>query len=208
MLMLPVPLKLIDQLSAPVPTGLARPAGTLPSIDPTRWTATGSVRPDMKIMGETSMHWTRLVLSVSAVAAVIALSGCDPQPNTAGSTTSPAPAASSTAPTSNSVNDAATAKACNDIKKDIKDNADKVAKAEKIGPPAGNIAVSAQWSAGSAAVIAHSIGANETVSAAADAVQKEMMNLGDEYNKSANAKPSKEKLEAAIKDLNAACSAT
>jgi hypothetical protein len=162
----------------------------------------------MKIMGETSMHWTRLVLNASAVTAVIAMSGCDPQPNSEGSTTSPAPAASSTAPTSNPVNDAGTAKACNDIKKDIKDNAGKVAKAKKIGPPAGNIAVSAQWTAGSTAVIAHSIGANETVGAAADAVQKEMMNLGDAYNKSANAKPSTKKLDAAIKDLDAACSAT
>ena len=89
-----------------------------------------------------------------------------------------------------------------------RDNADKIAKAEKIGPPAGHIAVSAQWIAGSAAVIAHSIGANDAVSAAADTVQQEMMNLGDAYNKSANAKPSKTKLEAAIKELTAACSAT
>ncbi|WP_410811291.1 hypothetical protein [Micromonospora sp. 067-2] len=116
--------------------------------------------------------------------------------------TSAAPAATSAAPT----NDAATAKVCDAIRKDIKDNADKIAKAEKIGPPAGHIAVSAQWTAGSAAVIAHSIGASETVSAAADKVQQEMMGLSDEYNKSANAKPSRKKLEAAIKDLDAACS--
>ncbi len=159
------------------------------------------------------MHRTRIVLTSLAIAAVVAMSGCDPQPTSDGPTTPPpAPTPSSAAPASTAASDtgidAVTAKACDDIKKDIKDNADKVAKAEKIGPPAGHIAVSAQWTAGSAAVIAHSIGANETVSAAADKVQQEMMNLGEEYNKSADAKPSKQKLEAAIKELNAACSAT
>jgi hypothetical protein len=157
------------------------------------------------------MYRTRLVLSVSAIAAVIAMSGCDPQPTSEASTTSTAsaaPAATSAAPTSSPTNDAATAKACSDLKKDIKDNAAKVAKAKKIGPPAGNIEVSAQWTAGSTAVIAHSIGANEKVSAAADAVQTEMNNLGDAYNKSANAKPSEKKLDAAIKNLDTACAAS
>ena len=154
------------------------------------------------------MYRTRLVLSGSAIAAVIAMSGCDPQPSSEKSTVPPDPAASSIGPAKNAADDAVTAKACEDIKKDIKDNAQKVAKAEKIGPPAGHIAVSAQWTAGSAAVIAHSIGANDAVSAAADEVQKEMMGLGDAYDKSADATPSKKKLEAAIADLNAACSAT
>lgn len=158
------------------------------------------------------MHRTRLFLSASAIAAVIAMSGCDPQASSEASAASAAPAVSTTASasnaTSNAADNAATSKACDNIAKDIKDNATKVAKAEKIGPPAGHIAVSAQWAAGSAAVIAHSIGANETVGAAADKVQQEMMDLGDEYNKSPNAKPSKKKLEAAIKDLDAACSAT
>lgn len=160
-------------------------------------------------MGETSVHWTRLVLSGSAIAAVIAMSGCDPQSSPEASTTSsaqaasPAPVASSAAP----ADDADTTKACGDLKKDIKDNAAKIAKAKKIGPPAGNIAVSAQWAAGSTAVIAHSIGASGAVSTAADEVQKEMMNLSDAYNKSADAKPSEKKLEAAINSLNTACSA-
>jgi hypothetical protein len=166
----------------------------------------------MKIMGETSMHRNRFVLSGLVIAAFIAMTGCDTRSTSEGAApTTPAattPAVSAPAPTSAAVNDAATEKACDDIKKDIDDNADKIAKAEKIGPPAGHIAVSAQWVAGSAAVIAHSIGANETVGAAADKVQQEMMDLGDEYNKSPNAKPSKKKLEAAIKDLDAACSAT
>jgi len=156
------------------------------------------------------MHWTKLVLSTSAIAAVIATSGCDPQPSSENTATIPATVVSAPVPATSTAGgtaiDAATAKACNDLKKDIKDNAEKVAKAEKIGPPAGHIAVSAQWTAGSTAVIAHSIGANDTVSAAADTVQKEMMALGDAYNASANAKPSKKKLEAAIKDLTAACS--
>jgi len=156
------------------------------------------------------MHWTRLVLGGSAIAAVIAVSACDPATTTEKSTASAAPVvAATTAPatTAPPAKDAATEKACTDIKADIKDNAAKVAKAEKIGPPAGHIAVSAQWTAGSTAVIAHSIGANDAVSAAADKVQKEMFAVGEEYNKSAKAKPSKQKLDAAIKELDTACAA-
>jgi hypothetical protein len=156
------------------------------------------------------MQWNRFVLSASAVAVVIAMSGCDTEPTAEKSTAAPAAAASTPAPATSSAagpaNDAATVAACADLKKDIKDNSGKVAKALKIGPPAGHIAVSAQWTAGSTAVIAHSIGANDAVSKAADAVQKEMMAVGEEYNKSPKAKPSMTKLDAAIKDLNAACS--
>jgi uncharacterized lipoprotein len=154
------------------------------------------------------MRRTRIAVSGLAIAAAIAMSGCDSKPTSEGSATSPAPSAPTDRLPTLAANDGVTAKACGDIKKDIADNADKVAKAEKIGPPAGHIAVSAQWAAGSAAVIAHSIGANEAVSAAADKVQQEMMKLGDAYNKSADAKPSKKSLEAAIKELNAACPAT
>src|SRR3954452_17841285 len=113
----------------------------------------------MRIMGENSMHRIRLVL----IAAVIAMAGCDPQSGSAASATSAAAApTSAAAPTA----DAANAKACDTIKKDIKDNATKVAKAQKIAPPAGHIAVSAQWIAASATVTEHSFGANEKVSAA------------------------------------------
>ncbi|GAA1611156.1 hypothetical protein ACFQY4_07645 [Catellatospora bangladeshensis] len=148
------------------------------------------------------MYQNRLVLSGLAFAAAIAMAGCDPQPGSEPSAASPAPAASSAAPAV----DAATAKACADIKKALKDNADKIAVAEKIGPPAGHIAVSAQWTAGSASVIAFSIGASGPVGAAADKVQQEMAALADAYD-SATAKPGKEKLEAALKELDTACSA-
>jgi hypothetical protein len=159
------------------------------------------------------VHWTRLVLSGSAIAAVIAMSGCDPKTTSAEPTTPPATTTSSAAPpaaapsSATPAHDAATTKACGEMKADIKDNTTKIAKAKKIGPPAGNIAVSAQWAAASAAVIAHSIGTTDTVSAAADEVQKEMMSLSDAYNKSADAKPSEKKLEAAIKGLTTACAA-
>ncbi|MCU7727821.1 hypothetical protein ODJ79_29240 [Actinoplanes sp. KI2] len=149
------------------------------------------------------MYRTRIVLLGVAVAA---LAGCDPQPGSAPSATKAAPAAT-TATSAAPANDAATTKACADIKQDLKDNATKIAKAQKIGPPAGHIAVSAQWFAGSAAVIAHSIGANDTVGAAADKVQKIMADLAEETNKSGNAKPSTAKLDAAVKELTAACSA-
>ncbi|MEU0546357.1 hypothetical protein [Micromonospora sp. NPDC005979] len=161
------------------------------------------------------MNRTRLVLTGLAVAAAIAMSGCDPQPESDSAATAPSPAASSAAPTgspattaaSAPANDAATVKACADIDKDIKDNAAKIAKAEKIGPPAGHFAVSAQWAAGSVAILAHSIGVNEAVTTASEKIQNEMMALSDAYNKSADAKPSKKALEAAIKELDTACSA-
>ncbi|MEU4555239.1 hypothetical protein EV382_2753 [Micromonospora violae] len=161
------------------------------------------------------MNRTRLVLTGFAVAAAIAMSGCDPQPKSEGAATSPSPAAASasptggaeTTPTSAAANDAATVKACTDIKKDITDNAAKITKAEKIGPPAGHFAVSAQWAAGSVAILAHAIGANEAVTAASEKIQNEMMSLSDAYSKDADAKPSKKALEAAIKELDAACSA-
>jgi hypothetical protein len=156
------------------------------------------------------MHRTRLILTGTAIAALIAIAGCDPASSPDASTPAAAPTTPSTAsassPAADPAADAATAKACDDIKADLKDNDKKVAKAEKIGPPAGHIAVSAQWTAGSTAILAHSIGANDTVSAAADKVQAEMMSLSDAYNESAKAKPSKKKLEAAIKELEAACS--
>ncbi|MET8524335.1 hypothetical protein [Micromonospora sp. NPDC005172] len=150
-----------------------------------------------------------------AVAAMIATSGCDPQPESQDAATSPSPAVSSATPTvgaastaaSTAADNAATVKACADIKKDIKDNASKIAKAEKIGPPAGHFAVSAQWAAGSVAILAHAIGANQAVTAASEKIQNEMMSLSDAYNTSADAKPSKKALEAAIKELDAACSA-
>lgn len=161
------------------------------------------------------MNRARLVLTGLAVAAAIAMSGCDPQPESESTATAPTSAASSAAPASSAAttatsapaNDAATVKACADIKKDITDNATKIAKAEKIGPPAGHFAVSAQWAAGSVAILAHAIGANETVTAASEKIQDEMMSLSDAYNKSADAKPSKKALEAAIKELDTACSA-
>ncbi|MEU8161972.1 hypothetical protein ACFY3B_03660 [Micromonospora parva] len=161
------------------------------------------------------MNRTRLVLTGVAVAAAIATAGCDPQPESTDTSTSSSPAATSATPTagaattaaSPAADGAATAKACADIKKDIKDNATKIAEAEKIGPPAGHFAVSAQWAAGSVAILAHSMGANEAVTAASEKVQNEMMGLSDAYNKSADAKPSKKALEAAIKELDTACSA-
>ncbi|MGC4772161.1 hypothetical protein ACLQ25_24710 [Micromonospora sp. DT44] len=162
------------------------------------------------------MNRTRTVLTGLAVAAAIAMSGCDPQPESESAATAPSPAASSAAPTgspatttttSAAANDAATVKACADIKKDIKDNATKIAKVEKIGPPAGHFAVSAQWTAGSVAILAHTIGANDAVTTASENIQNEMTALSDAYNKSADAKPSKKALEAAIKELDTACSA-
>ncbi|MFG1885875.1 hypothetical protein [Micromonospora sp. NPDC049102] len=156
------------------------------------------------------MNRTRLVLTGLAVAAMIATSGCDPQPESQDAATSPSPAVSSATPTvgaaSAAADNAATVKACADIRKDIKDNAAKIAKAEKIGPPAGHFAVSAQWAAGSVAILAHAIGANQAVTAASEKIQNEMTSLSDAYNKSADAKPSKKALEAAIKELDTACS--
>ena len=162
------------------------------------------------------MYRTKFVLSGLTVATAIAMAGCGPQDTTAPAAvasapapaTSPATVPATTAPaTTAAANKAATMKACGELKKDLKDNAARVADAKKIGPPAGHIAVSAQWAAGSTAVIAHSIGTDPAVSAAADKVEKEMMVLSDKYNASGRAKPSEAKLAAAIKELTAACAA-
>ncbi|WP_030439100.1 hypothetical protein [Actinoplanes subtropicus] len=145
------------------------------------------------------MQRTKLAL----ITAVLAIAGCDPQPGPAASATSAAAAPTSAAA---ATADAATAKACTALQKDIKDNAALVAKDQKIGPPAGHIAVSAQWSAGAAAISEHSIGVNEAVAAAATKVQQTMADLSDEYNKPGNGKHSTAKLDAAVKELTAACS--
>lgn len=150
---------------------------------------------------------------LSSVLVVTALTACDPAtepkaesgPATVASTPAAAPTTTeaSVAPTK----DATTEKACTELIKAINDTAKQAAASEKIGPPAGYIAVSTQYIAGSAAMAAYSIGANAEVAAAAQKVADEMDGLDKAWNANPKKAPSKAKLDAAVKELKTACAA-
>ena len=149
-----------------------------------------------------------IVLSVLVLAALTACEkatesgSAAPAPtSTTASVAAPAPSATAAA------NDEATTKACTELLKAVKKNTKDVAESEKIGPPAGYIAVSTQYIAGSTAMKAYSIGANDEVSAAADKVSAAMDDLDEAWNANPKKAPSKAELNAAVKDLETACSA-
>ncbi|SDS79891.1 hypothetical protein [Actinoplanes derwentensis] len=148
----------------------------------------------------------RFGLLLSSVAMVALIGACDSateSTDTAGTPASPAvPAeAASAAPTV----DEATKKACTELLAAIDDNAKLVAEAEKIGPPAGHIAVGAQYIAGSMDLYAKAIGAGPAVTEAASKVADEMDALDKAYQKNPDKKPSKADLAEAITGLEAAC---
>ena len=156
----------------------------------------------------------RLVtLSVTVLAATV-LAGCDDGGDDTASDAAPTtPAASSAAPAPSlepSVPaglDEATKTACANLDKDIKAAQKQIAEAEKIGPPAGHLAVSAQYSAGAAKLYVHMIGIDGTVNTAAEKVTTAMTGLADEYMKDPKKKPSKAPLTEAVKELTTACAA-
>ncbi|GAA1582557.1 hypothetical protein [Actinoplanes couchii] len=155
------------------------------------------------------MRHKRLGLLLSSVAAVALISACDPatESKDAAGTTAPAGQASapaevaSTAPTV----DEATKKACTELLAAIEDTAKRVAAAEKIGPPAGHIAVGAEYIAGSADLSAKSIGASPVVADAATEVAGAMDALDEAYQKDPDKKPSKTALNKAVTGLETAC---
>ncbi|GAB1692350.1 hypothetical protein [Krasilnikovia sp. M28-CT-15] len=163
------------------------------------------------------MHRTRLGALSSIIVAAFALSGCTAGATPADGSGKPGagdavaltPVASrpaSPAVPSAPALDAATKTACAQVSKDIKAALAKAAKAEKIGPPAGYAAVSAQYSAGASAIYANVIGANAAVNGAARQVATAMGKLADIYATAPRIKPSRQDLEAALKNLTAACS--
>jgi hypothetical protein len=104
--------------------------------------------------------------------------------------------------------DAATESACAAIDKDIQAALKKVAAAEKIGPPAGHSAVSAQYSAGAASLYANAFTTSTTVNDAVKQVATAMSDLADTWAKAPKKAPSKASLNTAVKQLGTACSAT
>ncbi|WP_089015354.1 hypothetical protein [Micromonospora inositola] len=97
--------------------------------------------------------------------------------------------------------------ACTTISGDIETTMAKVAKAEKIGPPAGHSAVSAEYSAGAAGLYAHMFTASTKVNDAAKHVATAMSDLADTYATAPEETPSKTTLSTAVKQFQAACAA-
>lgn len=147
----------------------------------------------------------RSVVVVSSVVAIAVMSGCTPDADRtpiagADVTGAASPAAAGL--------DAATKKACDDLLDAVKETAAAVAKAEKIGPPAGHFAVGAAYQAGSAQLAAASIGGTDKrVLAAVDQVSQAMQDLDAAQQEDPEGKPSKAKLKAAVAELKDACAA-
>ena len=100
--------------------------------------------------------------------------------------------------------DDATRTACAKAEKDITAALKEVAEAEKIGPPAGHSAVSAQYSAGSATLYTHAFTSSDEVNGAVRGVATAMADLADTWAKA----PSKADLTAARAKLKTACAAS
>lgn len=156
------------------------------------------------------MRPVRLGLIGSVVAAMVVLAGCTdgdaPARDRAaagGDTVASAqPTVSGTAP------NAETTASCATISKDIAATMAKVAEAEKIGPPAGHLAVSAQFSAGAAGLYAHTFTPSTAVNDAAKQVATAMSELADTYGSAPKAKPSRTGLDQAVAQLRSACAAS
>ena len=143
----------------------------------------------------------RLRSLCGVLATAFALAGCGSSTTTAAPSTAPA----SGAATATSAAKADSTAACTALGADIADTLAKVADAEKIGPPAGHNAVSAQYSAGAAVLYAHMIDASQAVNDAAMQVATAMSNLADTWAKAPKDKPSTAALTTAIDKLKAVC---
>ncbi|WP_436530252.1 hypothetical protein [Actinoplanes sp. HUAS TT8] len=148
---------------------------------------------------------------MSSVLILSALTACDPAPKTeaapTAATATSAPAATTAATSAAPTTDTATKKACDKLIKAVADTAAQAAASEKIGPPAGYIAVSTQYIAGSAAMAEYAIGTSPEVSAAAKKVGDAMHGLDEAWNANPKKAPSKAKLDDAVKELKTACAA-
>ncbi|MGC9669358.1 hypothetical protein ACNTMW_22730 [Planosporangium sp. 12N6] len=158
------------------------------------------------------MRPVRFGLLGLAITAVV-VAGCTDGNDSAGDSAkagggNAAATAQSTATSGTPATDAGTKTACSEISGDIETTMAKVAEAEKIGPPAGHSAVSAQYSAGAAAVYAHMITASTKVSDAAKQVATAMSDLADKYVTAPKEAPSKAALDTAVTQFKAACGAS
>ncbi|GAA3268582.1 hypothetical protein Dvina_17060 [Dactylosporangium vinaceum] len=152
------------------------------------------------------------LLGVLAGVAILA-SGCSggassAQPEgqaTTTTTTATTSSASAKAESSAAADD--TKAACATVNGDVRSTLAKVADAEKIGPPAGYNAVSAQYSAGAAVLYSHAFNTSAQVNDAAKKVADAMGAIADEWAKNPQQKPSTAGLDAALDQLKAVCGA-
>ena len=135
---------------------------------------------------------------------VFALAGCTGT-TSAPSTTAPSSGAAAATSSAKADSKADSKAGCTAIVADIADTIAKVADAEKIGPPAGHNAVSAQYSAGVAVLYSHMIDASQPVNDAAEQVAKAMTDLADTWAKAPKDKPSTAALTTAVDKLKAVC---
>jgi len=152
------------------------------------------------------MRSTPLTL-LTAVVIFAAAAGCGNDTNSAGNSAKASATGSASATVTSSgapTTDADTKKVCSDVSGDIQSTLAKVAEAEAIGPPAGHHAVSAQYSAGAAAISAHTITADGPVARAAKGVAEAMSNIADKYVDSSS-KPDKTPLTTAIDKFKTVC---
>lgn len=153
------------------------------------------------------------------LASVVLLSGCAGSEETPGESglatfpaataaAPPAPSAAATASPSATTMDAGTKKACTALLASVKKSEQRINKAEKIGGPAGHIAVGAEYLASSAEMSAQTRGVTDPeVMDAAGKVSKQMTALDAAWQKNPGKKPSEKALNSAVADLKAACTA-
>ncbi|MDO3684383.1 hypothetical protein Q3W68_11005 [Micromonospora sp. C28ISP2-4] len=157
------------------------------------------------------MRSARLALLAPAAAVMIVMSGCgdgDDKPS-AGPAAPSAPAATSVPPVTPAPAglDDATRTTCAKAEKDITAALKEAAEAEKIGPPAGHSAVSAQYSAGAATLYTHAFTSSDEVNGAVKGVATAMTDLADTWAEAPGKAPSKADLTAARAKLKTACTA-
>ncbi|SBT40492.1 hypothetical protein [Micromonospora auratinigra] len=158
------------------------------------------------------MRTIRLVLGGTALLAAMLVAGCDDGNDTANTAGTPAAAAATPQATSTATAGAtglpADAKeTCTKLDADIKAALGRVAKATKIGPPAGHSAVSAQYSAGAAGMYVHTFTSSDAVNNAAKQVATAMTQLADAWAKNPKQKPSTAELDAAVTQVHTVCRA-
>ncbi|MEU7866223.1 hypothetical protein [Dactylosporangium sp. NPDC049140] len=144
-------------------------------------------------------------------AALLAATGCTgdetatpPAASAAAGAPAPSPSIPPSAGPSPTGDTAGGEAACTAVNADIQTTLTKVAEAEKIGPPAGFNAVSAQYSAGAAQIYSHVIDAPKAISDAGRAVADAMGVVADKYVDNSS-KPDKAPLNAAITAFKSAC---
>lgn len=153
------------------------------------------------------MRSTRLGLLGSVVMAVLVVAGCTHSAGDStksGSRNAPATAQPSASKGASAMR-ADTKAVCTTASGDIEAWMAKVAEAEKIGPPAGHSAVSAQYSAGAATLYTHTFTADTKVNDAVKQVATAMSDLADKYATAPKVAPDKGSLVSAINQFKTVC---